>query len=227
MKLFFQYGVGAWLGKTALVLTLLTASVVTGTTQADPVRVVAFGDSLTQGYGLRAADGFVPQLRGWLEEAAVEVDLVNAGVSGDTTAGGLARIDWTLSPDVEGLIVILGGNDVLRGFDPAFSRQNLAGILAAGRDQGLKMLVVGMTAPGNYGPAFKESFDAIHPELADEYGAAYGGRFFAGLGTDDPAQVLHLMQGDGIHPNPEGVAMIVQTLGPHVVKLVRDIEAER
>ncbi|WP_204115051.1 arylesterase [Shimia biformata] len=203
------------MGKVAALVWGMATPVV-----AEPVQIAALGDSLTQGYGLVADEGLVPQLQAWLNRKGAEVTLVNAGVSGDTTAGGLARIDWTLTPEVEGLIVTLGGNDLLRGIDPAHSRENLSAILSRAEEKGVAVLLVGMTAPGNFGPEFKAEFDAIYPELAEDYGIPYAGRFFDAFPTEDPAEVLDLMQPDGIHPNAAGVSRIVEELGPDVLRLV-------
>lgn len=115
--------------------------------QADEVVIAALGDSLTQGYGLVQEDGFVPQLQAWLAEQGADVTIINAGVSGDTTAGGLSRVDWTLTPDVDALIVALGGNDLLRGIAPEVSRANLQGILSAAAANSVPVLLVGMQAP--------------------------------------------------------------------------------
>ena len=157
---------------------------------AQQVTIAALGDSLTQGYGLAEADGFVPQLQAWLRGEGIEATVINAGVSGDTTAGGLARIGWTLSEDVDAVIVALGGNDVLRGIDPAASRANLDGILAEIGTRGLPVLLAGMRAPGNYGPDYKQAFDAMYPDLAEEHGAALYPFFLQGLGDgEDPAAV--------------------------------------
>lgn len=189
--------------------------------RAADVTVAALGDSLTQGYGLPQEAGFVPQLQDWLRSRGLATDVVNAGVSGDTTAGGLARVDWTLTPEVDALIVALGGNDMLRGIDPAVSRANLDGILAKARDAGVEVLLIGMQAPGNYGPEYKAAFDAIYPELAAQYGALYLDSFFAGFGDNsDPAALRHLMQPDGIHPNADGVSAIVAEVGPLVAQLL-------
>ena len=189
---------------------------------ADEIVVAALGDSLTQGYGLVAEDGFVPQLQSWLDAQGVEVRLVNAGVSGDTTTGGLSRVGWTLTPDVDAMIVALGGNDVLRGIDPAVSRANIEGILQAAQEADVEVLLVGMQAPGNFGPDYKEAFDAIYPELSQAYDTLYVQSFFDGLQVqgDDPASVRAFMQPDGIHPNAEGVLRIVEQLGPKVAELV-------
>ncbi|TMV10139.1 arylesterase [Ruegeria sediminis] len=189
---------------------------------AESVVVAALGDSLTQGYGLIEEQGFVPQMRRWLAEQGADVRLINAGVSGDTTAGGAARVGWTLTPDVDAMIVALGGNDLLRGIDPAVARANLEAILAAAAAADVEVLLVGMEAPGNYGPDYKAAFDAIYPELAAAHDALYAQSFFDGLdAASDPEAALKLMQPDGIHPNAEGVALIVADLGPKVLELVQ------
>jgi acyl-CoA thioesterase I len=193
---------------------------------AEPVTVVALGDSLTAGYGLAdQAQGLVPQLEGWLTARGHEVVVQNAGVSGDTTAGGLARIGWALGPDADALIVTLGGNDLLRGIDPAEAKANLDGILKEAVARKLPVLVVGMKSTANYGPEYKAAFDAMYGELALAYGALLAEDFFAGLraaGADpaDPASLAAFMQADGIHPNPEGVTLIVEGLGPKVEELL-------
>ena len=192
---------------------------------ADPIQVVAFGDSLTQGYGLQVKDGFVPQLRAWADAQGLEVALSNAGVSGDTTAGGLSRVAWTLTPDVEAMIVTLGGNDVLRGIDPAVSRANLHGILSEAKAADVTVLLIGMKAPGNFGPDYKAEFDSMYPELAEEFNAVFLDSFFAGLGDaiNDPVALGPYMQGDAIHPNADGVALIVQGVGPKLVELLERV----
>lgn len=190
--------------------------------RAETVTIAALGDSLTQGYGLVEEQGFVPQLQRWLESKGADVRLINAGVSGDTTAGGAARVAWTLTPDVDAMIVALGGNDLLRGIDPAVSRANIEAILREAEAQSVDVLLVGMEAPGNYGAEYKAQFDAIYPELSQAYGTLYLNSFFAGFGAaaDDPAQLRAVMQGDGIHPNAEGVAQIVEGIGPKVLDLI-------
>ena len=201
-----------------------------GVAMAEEVVIAALGDSLTQGYGLPVEDGFVPQLEAWLRDQGVDARIVNAGVSGDTTAGGLARVDWTLTPEVDGMIVALGGNDLLRGLDPAQARRNIEGILQAAETADVEVLLIGMEAPGNYGPAYKEAFDALYPELAAAYQTAFLESFFAGLTEDgvaaDPAQLQQWFQSDGIHPNAEGVARIVARVGPEVLQLLDTIRSE-
>ncbi len=197
--------------------------------QADQIVVAALGDSLTQGYGLPAEQGFVPQLQRWLDAEGADVRLINAGVSGDTTAGGLARVGWTLSDDVDAMIVVLGGNDVLRGLPPEQARENIAGILQAAATQEVEVLLVGMQAPGNFGAAYKAAFDGLYPDLAAEYGALHAESFFVGLREGEalpsPAELQPFLQSDGLHPNAEGVARIVNGLGPHVLRLVEAAEA--
>ena len=193
-----------------------------GVVEAEPVTVAALGDSLTQGFGLPPDDGFVPQLQAWLDGQGADVRMINAGVSGDTTAGGLSRIEWTLTPDVGALIVALGGNDLLRGIDPAASRANLSGILQVAEARRLPVLLVGVEAPSNYGAEYKAAFDAMYLELAEEFGALYHENFLGALldGNDRQTALAELMQGDAIHPNAAGVALIVADVGPRVVELV-------
>ncbi|UOA25755.1 arylesterase [Pseudosulfitobacter sp. DSM 107133] len=200
-------------------------AVLSGPALAEPVVIAALGDSLTQGYGLPQEDGFVPQLESWLREHGADVQVLNAGVSGDTTAGGLSRAAWTLTPEVDAMIVTLGGNDLLRGIDPANSRANLDGILQAAAEADVKVLLVGMQAPGNYGPEYKAAFDAMYPELSAKYGTLYAPSFFEGLGgaDTDPAAVRDLMQADGIHPNADGVQKVVEGLGPEVLELIGQV----
>ncbi|WP_416351243.1 arylesterase [Celeribacter halophilus] len=188
---------------------------------AEPVRIAALGDSLTQGYGLVQQEGFTVQLQNWLDAHDVEATIVNAGVSGDTTAGGLSRVAWTLTPDIDAMIVALGGNDLLRGLSPDLSRANLAGILDVAQEKNVPVLLIGMQAPGNFGADYKMQFDAIYPELAQDYGTLYVEGFLKPLTDIGPwEQVLKThMQPDGIHPNAAGVAVIVEAIGPKVAEL--------
>lgn len=194
--------------------------------QAEEVVIAALGDSLTQGYGLVETEGFVPQMQRWLAAEGADVRLINAGVSGDTTAGGLSRAAWTLTPEVDAMIVALGGNDLLRGIDPDVSRANLDGILQAAAAADVAVLLVGMQAPGNYGPEYKQAFDAMYPELSDAYDTLFAPSFFEGLRIEegDPASVRAFMQPDGIHPNGKGVVRIVDALGPYALDLIARVE---
>jgi len=219
MRAFARYGVLGLMGKVFVALTLLTAPL-----RAEEVNILALGDSLTQGYGLIEQDGLVPQLQAWLEAEGAAVTLINGGVSGDTTAGGAARVDWSLTPEVDAMIVTLGGNDLLRGIDPAVSRANLEVILRVAADKEVEVLLVGMRAPGNYGPAFEDAFNAIYPDLAEAYGALLHPYFFAGLGDGTPDSLQMFFQPDGIHPDATGVARIVADLGPSVLALIDRVE---
>ncbi|WP_233270540.1 arylesterase [Chachezhania sediminis] len=190
---------------------------------ADPLTIAAFGDSLTQGYGLPADQGFVPQLQRWLNDQGADAVLVNAGVSGDTSAGGAARVGWTLTPEVGAMIVELGANDMLRGIDPAVTRANLDQILTAADDAGVEVLLVGMEAAGNWGPDYKEAFDAIYPDLAAVHDVPLVPGFFDGIAAEVPdfaeAQGRYF-QADGLHPNAQGVTLVVQDIGPAVLDLI-------
>ena len=183
--------------------------------------IVALGDSLTAGYGLPEGEGLVPQLQAWLTAQGSDITLINAGVSGDTSAGGLSRLDWSLTPETDALIVTLGGNDLLRGLPPSETRKNIDTIVKAATDRGLKVLVIPMEAPGNFGPDYKTDFDALYPEIATTYGAAITQPFFRLLAPEanDPGQITQWMQPDGIHPNKDGVAEIVTRLGPAILDL--------
>lgn len=211
------YGVLGRLGKVLAVVLCLS-----GPTQAQEqeITLLAFGDSLTQGYGLPEADGLVSQLQRWLEAEGEEVRLINAGVSGDTTAGGAARIDWSLTEDVDAMILTLGGNDLLRGVDPSVTRANLDQIIRTAKARQVDVLLVGMLASKNYGSEFKAAFDAIYPDLAALHDVPFFPYFFQGLGEGSLADLQPYFQRDGIHPSAEGVALIVAALGPAVQKLI-------
>ena len=185
---------------------------------ADPVEIVALGDSLTAGYGLNPGESFPEQLQAVLEDRGYDVSVANAGVSGDTAADGLARLEWSVPADI--VIVELGANDALRGIDPALTRQALSELLAklVAREQ--TVLFAGMLAPRNLGDDYAAAFDAIYPELAAEYGTAFYPFFLEGIATD-PA----LNQADGIHPNAEGVSRIVEAIAPLVEELVSEVQA--
>ncbi|MGR3291341.1 MAG: arylesterase [Paracoccaceae bacterium] len=195
---------------------------------AEPVTIAAMGDSLVHGYGLPAPNGFVPQLDSWLKVNGLDAILINAGVSGDTTAGGLARIDWTLEPDVDGLIVSLGGNDALRGIDPGLVQKNLDGILAIADARQIPVLLIGIGAPNNFGSRYREKFDAIFLNLSNKYSVLLYSNFLQALARlPDRAAVLEeYFQADAIHPNAEGVLLIVDDIGPSVADLIRRIAGQ-
>ncbi len=196
---------------------------------ADSVSIAAFGDSLVHGFGLSPEDGFVQQLNDWLAMRGENAEAINVGVSGDTTAGGLARIDWTLASNPDALIVALGGNDLLRGLFPEDSRANLDGILQRASEAGVPVLLIGQEAPSNYGEDYKRDFEAAYEELSEKHRTLFYSRYFSALdrvGTREEARALYF-QDDGLHPNAEGVALIVDDLGPIVVSLIRRAEGAR
>jgi acyl-CoA thioesterase-1 len=206
-----------------LTTSLAILTFAAGPLAADPITIVALGDSLTQGYGLPVDQGFVPQLQRWLNDQGADTTVLNAGVSGDTTAGGLARTDWALTPETDALIVALGGNDLLRGIPPAESRSNLEAILQKAKARNLPVLLVGLIAPGNYGPDYKAGFDAIYPELSAKYGTLYVENFLGPIAAqpDRETAMNTLMQPDRLHPNAEGVALLVEGLGPKALELIK------
>ena len=195
---------------------------------ADDRVIAVLGDSLVAGYGLEQGDGLVPQTQAWLDAQGVAVTLVNAGVSGDTTAGGLARLDWTLTPDVDAVVVALGGNDVLRGIDPATSRANLDAILAGIAAKGVPVLLVGAPAPGNFGAEYKAEFEAIYPDLAAKYDVPLFKGFLPSLVYGEITQeaLAKWFQADAIHPNKAGVAIIVESFGPALAEFAAGLASD-
>jgi acyl-CoA thioesterase I len=180
-----------------------------------PLTVVALGDSLTAGYGLPGADAFPSRLQQALADKGVAVKIVNAGVSGDTTAGGLVRLDWSVPDGTDAVILELGANDALRGFDPAVTRKALDAILGRLTARKIPVLLCGMLAPPNLGTEYGRAFNAIYPDLAAQYGAILYPFFLAGVAAD-PA----LNQRDGLHPTAAGVAVIVERILPAVEQLI-------
>lgn len=183
---------------------------------AEPISIVAFGDSLTAGYGVGPGESFPEQLEAALRAAGHDVTVANAGVSGDTSSDGLARLEWSVPPDAVIVIVELGANDALRGIDPAVTREALSAILAKLKERNQVALLAGMMAPRNLGHAYGEQFDTIYPDLAQEYGVPLYPFFLEGVAAD-----ASLNQPDGIHPTAEGVARIVQGILPAVEALLQ------
>jgi acyl-CoA thioesterase-1 len=179
------------------------------------LRILAFGDSLTAGYGLSENDSLPARLQAALAAKGVSAVVVNGGVSGDTTAGGLARLDWALADDPDLVIVGLGANDGLRGIDPANTRANLDAILKRLTQEKRAVLLAGMLAPPNLGADYGEPFNAIYPDLAAKHGVRLYPFLLAGVAAD-PA----LNQADGIHPNAAGVQVIVARLLPEVMAVI-------
>ena len=190
-------------------------SICTGAAQAEPARILVLGDSIAAGYGLAADEAFPARLESHLRRAGHEVRVIDAGVSGDTTAGGFARLDWALADRPHIVIVELGGNDGLRGIAPQATRANLDAILARLKARGPRVLLTGMLAPPNLGAEYGRAFDAIYPELAAKYGVA-----LYPFVLDGVAAQPDLNQRDGIHPNARGVAVMVDRIAPYVVRLL-------
>jgi acyl-CoA thioesterase-1 len=215
------YGVGAALAKLAAALIALAA--LAGAAAAE-VRILALGDSLTAGYGLPEGEGFVPRLDAWLaEHGAPDVVVVNGGVSGETSAGGLARIGWALGDDIDAVIVELGANDMLRGIDPGVTQANLDGILNAIDAEGLPALLAGLPAPPNYPEDYRKAYKAMFRDLAEKHDAIYYSSFLAGMGQGrGMREIMRLFQSDGLHPTAEGVQAIVEHIGPKVLELVAE-----
>ncbi len=196
---------------TVLLLIMATA----GQAGAKPVKILALGTSLTQGYGLPPGTEFTVQLQAALKQAGIDAVVINAGVSGDTSAGGLSRLDWSLADKPDVAIIELGSNDMLRGLPPAQTEKNLRAILTRLKAARVKVLLTGMKAQRNLGADYVKSFDGIYPRLAKEYGL-----LFYPFMLDGVALQPKLNQADGIHPNPQGVKVIVERMLPLVKKLV-------
>ncbi len=183
-----------------------------------PIRILAFGDSLTQGYGVPPGDDFPDVLQHALNAKGLNVTVINAGVSGDTSAGGLARLDWSLEdaknpPDAA--ILELGANDGLRGLPVDDMAKNLDTMLERFKAHGIPVLLAGMKAPRNYGDAYAKKFDAVYPQLARKYGVLLYPFFLDGVALN-----TNLIQADGLHPNPKGVEVIVSRMTPMVTRLI-------
>ena len=177
--------------------------------------IVVLGDSLTAGYGLAREDSFPSQLEAALREIDRKVKVINSGVSGDTSAGGLSRIDWALADNPDLVILALGANDALRGFEPDITRKNLAAIIEKVLEKDIKILLAGMKAPRNLGPVYYTKFDRIYTELAMEYNIQLYPFFLEGVATE-----AALNQRDGIHPNRKGVEVVVKNIMPVVINIL-------
>ena len=174
---------------------------------AQPLRIMAYGDSLVHGYGLQPGKGFPEQLEAALLDRGYDVEVINAGNSGETSAGGRKRLDWTLSQSPEILVLVLGANDMLRGLDPVKTEENLAAILEELQRRDVRVLLAGMKAHRGLGQNYVSVFDAIYPALAERYGVTLYPFFLEGV-----AAQRSLNQNDGIHPNAKGVALIVELI---------------
>jgi acyl-CoA thioesterase I len=192
------------------------------TTAPRPLRIVVFGDSLVAGFGLKPSQAFPAQLERTLTARGHAVEVINAGVSGDTTASGLERVAWAVPEGTDAVIVELGANDALRGLDPGRAKINLERIIAIVKARGAQVLLAGMMAPRNMGEDYVRAFDAIYPELAAKDGVLLYPFFLAGVALDAKLNI-----GDGLHPNDEGVSRITQKILPFVERLIESVGARQ
>ena len=187
---------------------------------AEPIRILAFGDSLTAGYGLAEQDTLPTRLADALNKMGRPVTMINGGVSGDTTADGVTRLDWALADQPQIMILALGANDMLRGIDPKTTRANLDTIIRRTKAAGVEIVLAGMLAPPNLGAEYKSAYDAVYSDLAKAHNL-----LFMPFLLQDVAQDSVLNQADGIHPNGDGVAIIVRNLLPYVTQAMDKLEA--
>jgi acyl-CoA thioesterase-1 len=212
----------------ALALALSAAAVAGATVTAAqaqgkaPVRIVVLGDSLVAGFQLKASDAFPAQLERALKARGHAVEVANAGVSGDTTAGGLERVRWAVPDKTDAVILELGANDALRGLDPARAKANLDSIIAAVKAGGADVLLAGMVAPRNWGDDYARAFDAIYADLAAKHGTLLYPFFLDGVALD-----ARLNLGDGLHPNAKGVVEIVGRILPLAEQLIARVRARQ
>ena len=185
---------------------------------APPIKILALGTSLTQGYGLPPGTELTALLEAQLKARRIAAKVINAGVSGDTSAGGLSRLDWSLADRPDAAIVELGGNDALRGLPPEQTEKNLRAILGKLKENHIPVLLLGMMAPRNFGPEYAAQFDAIYPKLAREFGVLFYPFVLNGV-----AMEAKLNQADGIHPNPAGEKIVANRIFPDVLKLVAEV----
>jgi acyl-CoA thioesterase-1 len=209
-----ESGYGLWRKLVNLGLVLVTLACFVAPAGA-ATRILALGDSLTAGFGLAVEDSFPARLQVWLRDHGVDAEVTNAGVSGDTSAGGLARLDWSLAEPADAVLVELGANDALRGLDPKETYKNLDHILSRLDQRHEKVLLLGMEAPANWGADYRDAFHAIFPALAEQHHVSFYPFFLDGVALD-PA----FNQPDGIHPNARGVEAIVDRVGPYVLRLL-------
>jgi acyl-CoA thioesterase-1 len=202
----------------AAILTLACCLAFAGPAVAAPVRLVVLGDSLSAGYQLPEADALPARLQALLVERGLDVEVVNAGVSGDTASDGLARLDWSIDDKAQAVIVELGANDALRGINPSVTRKAMDGILAKLTGKGTKVLLLGMLAPPNLGPDYGTAFNTIYPDLAAKYGVPLYPFVMEGIYGDDK-----LLLADRMHPNAEGTRAMAKRLLPMVEALIAGV----
>ncbi|MTI18279.1 arylesterase [Rhodobacteraceae bacterium RKSG542] len=203
-----------------LVLTIMVLMQGRAAFAQDTITIAAFGDSLSAGYMLPAEESFPAQLEKALKGNGHNVQVVNAAVSGDTTSGGLSRLDWSINDDVDMVILELGANDALRGVDPQITRDNLAKMVERFKERGITVLLAGMMAPRNWGDEYAASFDSIYPDLANQYSIALYPFFLEGVATDPK-----LNMADGLHPTGEGVGVIVGNILPSIEKTLASMKS--
>ena len=187
-----------------------------------PIKMVVLGDSLSAGLGLPGTDAFPAKLQKALKANGIEVEMINAGVSGDTTSGGRDRLEWSVPPGTQAVIVELGANDALRGIDPAVSRAALTDIVTRLKARGIAVMLCGMVAPPNYGSDYSARFNTIYPDLAKSSGVPLYPFFLEGVAAD-----AKLNQADGLHPTAEGVDVIVRNILPTVQAFLGTISGQR
>ena len=182
--------------------------------------LLIIGDSLVQGFGLPQEDGFVRQLNKKLIDDGMKVHLVNGGVSGDTTAGGLARLDWSITNEIDAVVVSLGANDMLRGLPPKHSKSNLTKIIQKLRDRNLPILLVGIKSIGNYGSDYKAKFDNIYYDLAKEFDLLLYPDLLSPILNKEDVNLADYYQSDKLHPNAAGVHLMVEGIKPFLADLI-------
>ena len=213
------------MSRRRIAVALCGALLVAGSTPAPGAHVpeiVAFGDSITAGLGLPPDSALPARLEAKLHDQGITARVVNAGVSGDTTAGGVARLDWMLGEKPDLVILELGANDALRGIDPKTVRANLETMIDKIQASGTKLLLLGMKAPPNWGEDYQQAFDRIYPELADAHHVPLVPFFLEGVAMDPS-----MNQADGLHPNEKGVAVIVGHVAPEIAKLLSGVSGSR
>ncbi len=215
----FRHSLKGRVARVVCVLAVFAVALIGTPATAAPIKILALGTSLTQGYGLPPGTELTALLETRLKAKGIAATVINAGVSGDTSAGGLARLDWSLADNPNAAMVELGSNDALRGLPPAETEKNLSAILARLKAAHIPVLLLGMMAPRNLGPEYVAQFDAIYPRLARQYDTLYYPFVLDGV-----AMNAKLNQDDGIHPNPAGEKIIADRLFPDVLTLARRVK---
>ena len=213
---------GLFMHIAVLMLALMTVLNPAWAEATKPVKLVVLGDSLSAGLGLPAQEAFPAKLQKALQAKGIAIDMINAGVSGDTSSGGRDRLDWSVAEGTEGVIVELGANDALRGIDPDLTRAALTDIVARLKARNISVMLCGMVAPPNYGADYAARFNSIYPDLAKKFDVPLYPFFLDGVAAD-----AKLNQADGIHPTAEGVDIVVNNMLPTVEAFLRTIGEQR